>query len=191
MAIIAAAEAFVKEELAGNDGSHDWWHIHRVRQMALLLAQEEGLPVRSIQSWACDNSRCADAMCSIAGQQARSGGAGGTAARCRGLEVLWQPHSPTRFCPGARLTRTLPWCMPLRGMFWLRAGGLSAATCLAALPDSQKAASVRLHLAESSPDQSKPDTRSDCRVCWTGSSTQQRRLQRCCRPWQELGSRRS
>ena len=46
MSIIAAAEAFVKEELAGNDGSHDWWHIHRVRQMALLLAQEEGLPVR-------------------------------------------------------------------------------------------------------------------------------------------------
>ena len=50
MAIIAAAEAFVKKELAGNDGSHDWWHIHRVRQMALLLAQEEGLPVRPTQS---------------------------------------------------------------------------------------------------------------------------------------------
>eukprot|EP00891_Asterochloris_glomerata_P004611 jgi/Astpho2/4611/fgenesh1_pm.00067_%23_39_t len=49
MAIIAAAEAFVKEELAGNDGSHDWWHIHRVRQMALLLAQEEGLPASKLE----------------------------------------------------------------------------------------------------------------------------------------------
>lgn len=26
---ITAAEAFVKAEMSGNDGSHDWWHIHR------------------------------------------------------------------------------------------------------------------------------------------------------------------
>ncbi len=42
---ILAAEAFVRSELqAGKlDSSHDWWHVHRVRNMALRLAQEEGL----------------------------------------------------------------------------------------------------------------------------------------------------
>ena len=42
-----AAEAFVKAHLAelGPDASHDWWHIHRVRNLALALAKEEGLPV--------------------------------------------------------------------------------------------------------------------------------------------------
>lgn len=47
--IITAAEAFVKEELAGMDGSHDWWHIHRVRRNALSLAQEEQLPGSSME----------------------------------------------------------------------------------------------------------------------------------------------
>ena len=41
--IVADAEAFVREELAGMDGSHDWWHIHRVRTTALALASEERL----------------------------------------------------------------------------------------------------------------------------------------------------
>jgi len=39
--IIKAAELFVKEELKGNDGSHDWFHIDRVRTLALSLAEEE------------------------------------------------------------------------------------------------------------------------------------------------------
>ena len=47
--IITAAEAFVREELAGMDGSHDWWHIHRVRQNALSLASEENLPAASLE----------------------------------------------------------------------------------------------------------------------------------------------
>ena len=47
--IIAAAEAFVREELSGMDGSHDWWHIHRVRQNALSLAAEEKLPAESLE----------------------------------------------------------------------------------------------------------------------------------------------
>lgn len=47
--IITAAEAFVREELAGMDGSHDWWHIHRVRQNALSLAAEERLPAVSLE----------------------------------------------------------------------------------------------------------------------------------------------
>ena len=47
--IITAAEAFVREELAGMDGSHDWWHIHRVRQNALSLALEENLPAVSLE----------------------------------------------------------------------------------------------------------------------------------------------
>ena len=45
---VAATEAFVKAELQklGPDGSHDWWHIHRVRNLALSMAQQEGLQVR-------------------------------------------------------------------------------------------------------------------------------------------------
>ena len=33
--------AFVKQELAGAEGGHDWWHIHRVYQNTLLLNQTE------------------------------------------------------------------------------------------------------------------------------------------------------
>jgi len=40
--LVQAAEAFVKKELAGQDGSHDWFHIHRVRNLALRLAMMEG-----------------------------------------------------------------------------------------------------------------------------------------------------
>ena len=41
--VVCAAEDFVKKELAGVDGSHDWWHIHRVRNLALKLASMEGI----------------------------------------------------------------------------------------------------------------------------------------------------
>ncbi|PNH10726.1 hypothetical protein TSOC_002492 [Tetrabaena socialis] len=42
-AIIAAAEAFVRAELAAVDGSHDFAHIQRVRANAANLARIEGL----------------------------------------------------------------------------------------------------------------------------------------------------
>eukprot|EP00123_Amoebidium_parasiticum_P001979 comp13188_c0_seq1/m.8549 comp13188_c0_seq1/g.8549 ORF comp13188_c0_seq1/g.8549 comp13188_c0_seq1/m.8549 type:complete len:256 (-) comp13188_c0_seq1:114-881(-) len=47
--ICRLAEAFVKEALANNDASHDYWHIHRVRNMALRLARDEKLPERSME----------------------------------------------------------------------------------------------------------------------------------------------
>mmetsp|Transcript_13143 Transcript_13143/g.34379 ORF Transcript_13143/g.34379 Transcript_13143/m.34379 type:complete len:219 (-) Transcript_13143:1650-2306(-) len=34
---------FVKDELSGNDASHDWAHIERVRNTALHLAEKEGI----------------------------------------------------------------------------------------------------------------------------------------------------
>lgn len=40
-AAVLAAEIFVKTELAGNDGSHDYFHIDRVRKTAVSLAKEE------------------------------------------------------------------------------------------------------------------------------------------------------
>lgn len=42
--LIAAAEGFVKYQMAGNDSSHDWWHVQRVRNTAQRLCCEEGLP---------------------------------------------------------------------------------------------------------------------------------------------------
>eukprot|EP01026_Neomeris_dumetosa_P019421 TRINITY_DN178_c0_g1_i2.p2 TRINITY_DN178_c0_g1~~TRINITY_DN178_c0_g1_i2.p2 ORF type:complete len:111 (-),score=18.44 TRINITY_DN178_c0_g1_i2:25-357(-) len=43
--VIQEAENFVKKSLIedGMDSSHDYWHIHRVRNMALMLAEKEGL----------------------------------------------------------------------------------------------------------------------------------------------------
>ncbi|EFN53287.1 hypothetical protein CHLNCDRAFT_25996 [Chlorella variabilis] len=35
---VQAAEAFVKQKLANHDSSHDWWHIHRVRNMTVRLS---------------------------------------------------------------------------------------------------------------------------------------------------------
>ena len=39
--IIEAAEVFVKSELGNDATGHDWWHIHRVVQMAKRIAAEE------------------------------------------------------------------------------------------------------------------------------------------------------
>lgn len=39
--IVLHTEAYVKEELAGEPSGHDWWHIHRVRQTALAIAEAE------------------------------------------------------------------------------------------------------------------------------------------------------
>jgi uncharacterized protein len=35
-------EAFVRETLTGDASGHDWWHIHRVRRLALELGKAEG-----------------------------------------------------------------------------------------------------------------------------------------------------
>lgn len=32
--LLCSAEAWVQAELSGTDGSHDWWHIQRVRANA-------------------------------------------------------------------------------------------------------------------------------------------------------------
>ncbi|MBU5671008.1 HD domain-containing protein [Paenibacillus brevis] len=40
--LIQKAERFCKAELEHDTSGHDWWHIHRVVQMARRLAHEEG-----------------------------------------------------------------------------------------------------------------------------------------------------
>lgn len=40
--VISEAERFCKSELEHDTSGHDWWHIHRVVQMAQRLAHEEG-----------------------------------------------------------------------------------------------------------------------------------------------------
>lgn len=40
--IIPYVEKFVRENLAGHDGGHDWWHIDRVRKLALGICLSEG-----------------------------------------------------------------------------------------------------------------------------------------------------
>jgi uncharacterized protein len=41
-AILRRTEAFVRERMHGEGSGHDWWHVDRVRRMALRLAAEEG-----------------------------------------------------------------------------------------------------------------------------------------------------
>ncbi len=41
--ILRAAEEFVRAEVAGNDASHDFGHIDRVRRNALAIAAAEGV----------------------------------------------------------------------------------------------------------------------------------------------------
>ena len=40
--ILRRTEAFVRERMHGEGTGHDWWHVDRVRRMALRLAREEG-----------------------------------------------------------------------------------------------------------------------------------------------------
>ncbi|MCI3922558.1 HD domain-containing protein [Paenibacillus sp. TRM 82003] len=40
--VIARAEAWAKEKLGGDSSGHDWWHIERVRRLAVRLAGETG-----------------------------------------------------------------------------------------------------------------------------------------------------
>jgi uncharacterized protein len=41
--VLLRAEDFVKEQLAGAEGGHDWWHVVRVRNAARTLAQQEAV----------------------------------------------------------------------------------------------------------------------------------------------------
>ncbi|HEU0302470.1 MAG TPA: HD domain-containing protein [Longimicrobium sp.] len=40
--ILRRTEAFVRERMEGEGSGHDWWHVDRVRRMALRLAAAEG-----------------------------------------------------------------------------------------------------------------------------------------------------
>jgi len=40
--IVAEAEIWAKEKLGGDSSGHDWWHIERVRRMAVRLARATG-----------------------------------------------------------------------------------------------------------------------------------------------------
>ena len=40
--VIAACEAYVRGAMARDASGHDWWHVERVRRVALRLAAEEG-----------------------------------------------------------------------------------------------------------------------------------------------------
>ncbi len=39
--IVKQAEDYIKEQFSGEGSGHDWWHIHRVRNLALTLGREE------------------------------------------------------------------------------------------------------------------------------------------------------
>ena len=41
-ALLKETETFVKSVLQGDSSGHDWWHIHRVRKLALMIAKSEG-----------------------------------------------------------------------------------------------------------------------------------------------------
>ena len=40
--LTSATEDFIKQHFATDSSGHDWWHIHRVRNMAVHLAEKEG-----------------------------------------------------------------------------------------------------------------------------------------------------
>lgn len=40
--VLARTETYVRERMEGEGTGHDWWHVHRVRNAALRLAEEEG-----------------------------------------------------------------------------------------------------------------------------------------------------
>ena len=40
--ILRRTEAYVREQMHGEGSGHDWWHVDRVRRMALRLARDEG-----------------------------------------------------------------------------------------------------------------------------------------------------
>ena len=40
--ILRQTENFIREQFSNEGSGHDWWHIYRVRNMALYLAEKEG-----------------------------------------------------------------------------------------------------------------------------------------------------
>lgn len=40
--LILATEDFIKQHFAADSSGHDWWHIYRVKNMAIRLANKEG-----------------------------------------------------------------------------------------------------------------------------------------------------
>lgn len=47
--IIKKTESFVKETFHQEGTGHDWWHIHRVRNLAKRLAREEGADILVVE----------------------------------------------------------------------------------------------------------------------------------------------
>ena len=47
--ILSKTEAFVRRELAGAEAGHDWWHIERVRNLAIKIGQAEGVDLFIIE----------------------------------------------------------------------------------------------------------------------------------------------
>jgi len=43
--VVAEVEGFVRKTLQGAEGGHDWWHIERVRNLALAIGTSEGADV--------------------------------------------------------------------------------------------------------------------------------------------------
>ncbi len=47
--IISQTEEFVKETLSNAEGGHDWWHIYRVRKLAVRIGREENADLFVVQ----------------------------------------------------------------------------------------------------------------------------------------------
>ncbi len=47
--IINSTASFVKETLAGAEGGHDWWHIHRVWNLSKHIAKEEHVNILVVE----------------------------------------------------------------------------------------------------------------------------------------------
>lgn len=47
--LIDACEQHVKHALANAEGGHDWWHIYRVRKLALTIAKQENVNVLVVE----------------------------------------------------------------------------------------------------------------------------------------------
>jgi uncharacterized protein len=46
MNIVEKTTSFVKSELSGAEGGHDWWHIHRVLELTRTIAKKENADMR-------------------------------------------------------------------------------------------------------------------------------------------------
>jgi len=46
---IASTEAYVKAQLQGAEGGHDWWHVYRVWQLSKRIAQQESADTLTVE----------------------------------------------------------------------------------------------------------------------------------------------